>query len=404
MKSLAALAVAVLAALALFEVTMRPSGPERTQLLALFVAMAVGTSLLGWLLPRATGRLRSLRSSVLVMAVASVFAVAVAVGVAARLMFLESHDLQLLTVVLGFGVGLGVVLATTLAGQLTRDLSEIRATAVRVADGDLQARTGVRRADELGEAAAAVDEMAAKLAAAEEERERHEAARRHFLAAVGHDLRTPLAALRAAVEAMEDGLAPDPQRYLRSMRADLDAMSHLVDDLFLLATIEAGKLEFDREPLDLAELADESIEALQPVAAGKGVELRLAADGRVPTIGGAAAIGRVIRNLLHNAIRFSPEDASVVVSVANGDREPTVVVADEGPGFSAAMLDSAFEEFVTGDPARSRTGGGAGLGLAIARGLVAAHGGTIWAEPGPGGRVGFRLPAGVAAAEGAHPS
>jgi signal transduction histidine kinase len=242
--------------------------------------------------------------------------------------------------------------------------------------------------------------MAAKLAAAEEDRERHEAARRHFLAAVGHDLRSPLAALRAAVEAMEDGLAPDPQRYLRSMRADLDAMSHLVDDLFLLATIEAGKLEFDREPLDLAELADESIEALQPVAAGKGVELRLAAEGRVTTVGGATAIGRVIRNLLHNAIRFSPAHSSVVVSVANGGAAATVVVADEGPGFSAAMVDAAFDEFVTGDPARSRTGGGAGLGLAIARGLVAAHGGTIWAEPGPGGRVGFRLPAGLAVAEG----
>ncbi len=395
MRSLVALAVAVFAAVALFEVTMRPSGSERTQLLLLFVAMAAGTSLLGWLLPRATGRLRSLKASVLVMAVASVLAVAAAVGVAARMMFLESHDLQLLTVVLGFGVGLGVVLATTLAGELTRDLSEIRATAARVADGDLGARTGVSRSDELGEAAAAVDEMAAKLAAADAERERNDAARRHFLAAVGHDLRSPLAAMRAAVEAMEDGLAPDPARYLRSMRADLDAMTHLVDDLFLLATIEAGKLEFDREPLDLAELADESIEALQPVAAGKGVALRLDADGRVTTVGGAAALGRVMRNLLHNAIRFSPQDSSVVVHVSNGS-DVTVVVADEGPGFSVAMLDAAFDEFVTGDPARSRSNGGAGLGLAIARGLVAAHGGSIWAEEGPGGRVGFRLPPAIA--------
>ena len=113
--------------------------------------------------------------------------------------------------------------------------------------------------------------------------------------------------MRAAVEALEDGLAPDPQRYLRSMRADVDAMSHLVDDLFLLATIEAGKLEIDREPIDLAELADESIDALQPVAAGKGVELRLDADGSVAAVGGAAALGRVIRNLLNNAIRYSPE-------------------------------------------------------------------------------------------------
>ncbi len=371
---------------------MRPSGSERTQLLLLFIAMAAGTALLGWLLPRATRRFRSLRTSILIMAVASVAAVAVATGMAARLMFLESHDLQLLTVVLGFGVGLGVVLATTLAGQLTRGLGEIGRTASRVADGDLAARTGVARLDELGAAADAVDRMASKLAEAEAERDANDRARRHFLAAVGHDLRSPLAALRAAVEALEDGLAPDPERFLRSMRADLDAMSHLVDDLFLLATIEAGKLEFDRETVDLAELADESIEAMQPVAAGKNVALRLDAGGSVPTVGGAAALGRVIRNLLNNAIRHSPDAAEVVVTVSNGS-DATLVVADHGPGFSAGMIDRAFEQFVTGDPARSRESGGTGLGLAIARGIVAAHGGSIWAEPGPGGRVAFRLPA-----------
>lgn len=390
-KTIAWLIVAVAAAILVFEVTMQPSGAERGQLTALFLAMAAGTALLGWGLPRLTRRSRTLRVSVVIMAVASVAAVAVAVGVAARLMFLEPHDLQLLTVVLGFGVGLGVVLATTLAGQLTQGLGDIGRTAQEVAGGDLAARTGVHRADELGAAAAAVDQMTEQLQAAQAEREADEASRRHFLAAVGHDLRSPLAALRAAVEALEDGLAPDPQRYLRSMRADVDAMSHLVDDLFLLATIDSGKLEFDPERVDLAELADESIEALQPVAARKGVVVRLDAGGSVPALGGSAALGRVIRNLLHNAIRFSPEDSSVVVEVSNGSGA-NLVISDEGPGFPPAMVESAFEEFVTGDPARTRSNGGAGLGLAIARGIVSAHGGAIWAEPGPGGRVGFHLP------------
>jgi signal transduction histidine kinase len=390
-KALAALALAILAAISLFEVTMRPSSGERSQLLFLFIAMAAGTALIGWLLPRVTNRFRSLRTSMLIMGMAAVGAVAVATGVAARLMFLESHDLQLLTVVLGFGVGLGVVLAITTAGELTQGLGEIGRTAARVADGDLDARTGVLRADELGAAAAAVDLMAERLSASEAERVANEKARRHFLAALGHDLRSPLAALRAAVEALEDGLAPDPQRYLRSMRADVDAMSHLVDDLFLLATIEAGKLEIDRELIDLAELADESIDALEPVAAGKGVELRLDAQGSVAAMGGATALGRVIRNLLNNAIRYSPESAEVVVRVRNG-AGAMVAVADSGPGFSAAMVDEAFDEFVTADPARSRASDGAGLGLAIAKGIVAAHGGTIWAEPGPGGMVAFRIP------------
>ncbi len=391
MRTLVYLGLAVVASIALFEVTMRPSAGDRSQLLVLFIAMAAGTALLGWVIPRVTGRFRSLRAAVIVLAVASIVAVAVAVGVAARLMFLESHDLQLLTVVLGFGVGLGVVLATTLAARLTRDLGRISGTVARIGEGDLRVRTGVVRPDELGEAAAAVDVMASRLEAAEAERQRNETARRHFLAAVGHDLRSPLAALRASVEALEDGLAPDPDRYLGSMRRDLDAMAHLVDDLFLLATIEAGKLQFDREPVDLAELADESIEALRPVAAGRNVTLRLDADGAVSALGGPAELGRVIRNLLQNAIRFSPENASVTVRVANGTTA-RVIVADEGPGFPASMIATAFEEFVTGDAARSRAVGGAGLGLAIARGIVDAHGGTIWAEPGPGGRVGFEIP------------
>jgi two-component system sensor histidine kinase BaeS len=392
-RALVGLAVAVALSIVLFELTMRPSAEERTQLLVLFTVMAVGTALLGRLLPRWLGRFRSLRSAVLVIALAAVGAVAAAPGIAARMMFLQPHDLQLLAVVLGFAVGLGAVLATTLASGLTEDLRRIGDTVARVADGDLASRTGVERDDELGAAAMAVDEMAAALESAEHERSRDTAARRHFLAAVGHDLRSPLAALRAAVEALEDGLAPDPARYLRSMRADVAAMSHLVDDLFMLSTIEAGRLTIDRQPVDLSELADESIDALRPMAVERGVELRLDTDGGVPTMAGAAELGRAIRNLLHNAIRFSPPSSVVVVRVSNGDRA-SLEVCDEGPGLSPETVGEVFDEFFTGDPARTRLDGGAGLGLAIARGIVDAHDGEIWAEPGPGGRVGFRLPVG----------
>ncbi len=174
------------------------------------------------------------------------------------------------------------------------------------------------------------------------------------------------------------------------MRADLDAMAHLVDDLELLATIEAGKVEVERVPVDLAELADESIEALAPVAAQHDVELRLEAGGRVAAVGGARELGRVIRNLVDNAIRHAPPGTEVVVRVSNGSAAE-VRVCDAGPGFPADFVTSAFDSFVTGDAARTRHGG-AGLGLAIARGFVSAHGGEIWAEPGPGGTVAFRLP------------
>ena len=186
-------------------------------------------------------------------------------------------------------------------------------------------------------------------------------------------------------------MAPDPQRYYRSMRADVDALSHLVDDLFLLSTIEAGNLNFERIPVDVAELADESIEALHPVARERRVELMLEADGVVPAIAGPVQIGRVIRNLVDNALRHAPEGTRVTVAAAtNGGAR--VTVSDEGPGFSPEMVERVFESFVTGDPARSRTTGGAGLGLAIARGLIEAHGGSIWAEVGDGGKVVFVLP------------
>ena len=371
---------------------MQPSSAERAQLLIVFAVMAASIAVLAGLLARRLPRLRSLRVAVIALAVAAAVVVGVAAAVSARLMFLSVHDLNLLLVALGFGVGLGVVLAVAIADPLAGDLRKIRDTADRVAAGDLEARTGVDRPDEVGAAAGAIDGMVAQLAEVEQERIRSEQSRRNFLAALGHDLRTPLAAMRATVEALEDGLAPDPARYLRAMQSDLDAMNHLVDDLFLLATIEAGKLEVTREPVDLAELADDSIEALQPMAGRKAVRLRLEADGSVTVLGGPAALGRVIRNLVDNAIRYAPADTDVVVRVSNG-AGALVEVEDAGPGFPPDLLDSAFEGFVTGDPARARAAGGAGLGLAIAHGVVTAHGGEIWAAPGPGGHVAFRLPA-----------
>ncbi len=391
MKPLLALLAAAVAALAFFEGTMQPTARDRAELLAIFAVTAVLTAGAAWLVPRWARRIRTLQRTFVLVALAAVVEVALVVGVAAWLMFLSSHDLELLLVVLGFGVAVGLIFAVSTAQPLTDDLRRIRETAAAVGGGRLEARTGVRRPDEVGAVAAALDEMAGRLTAIDEERERQERARRHFLAAVGHDLRTPLAALQAAVEALEDGVAPEPERYFASMRRDLAALGALVDDLFVLARLEAGKFEFEQVPLDLAELADEALEALTPVARTNGVGLRLETPGRVPVVGGPEALGRVIRNLVDNAIRHAPPRSEVVVSVGNGDGA-TLAVVDDGPGFPPDLLEDAFGTFVRADPARARATGGAGLGLAIAKGVVEAHGGEIWAEPGPGGRVALRLP------------
>jgi signal transduction histidine kinase len=373
---------------------MRPSAGERWEALGIFVAMAAAAVVLAWVVPKIVRTSRSLASTIAAVALIAVVLIGVAVVLGAWRMFLSSHDLRLLVVVLAFGAGLGVVFAFAVARSLTADLAEIRGTADRVASDDLTAGTGVERADELGAAAAALDAMVARLSAAEAQRGRDEAARRQLLTAVSHDLRTPLAALQAAVEAIEDGVAVDPDRYLRSMSRDIAALSGLVDDLFLLARIDSGEEAIAHDPVDLADVADETIEAMEPVARRAGVDLQLETSGPVPVLGEAEALGRVLRNLVDNAIRHAPSPGHVRVRVLNGDRA-TVEVIDDGPGFPADLVPVAFDHFVRADPSRSRTTGGAGLGLAIAKGVVVAHGGEIWAAPGPGGRVGFHLPGGL---------
>ena len=214
-----------------------------------------------------------------------------------------------------------------------------------------------------------------------------------MLSSIGHDLRTPLSALRAAVEALADGVAPDPERYLRSMQRDVEALSALVDDLFLLARIESGNLDLDRVPLDLSELVDEAVEALAPAAddARRPHRARHAAAGarrRQPD--GARARGAQPARQRHPARAGG-------LGRAGGRRRRRAAPAgrgvDEGPGFPADFTAHAFERFTRADPSRNRATGGAGLGLAIARGLVEAHGGHIWIGGPPGGRVSFELPA-----------
>jgi two-component system sensor histidine kinase BaeS len=235
-----------------------------------------------------------------------------------------------------------------------------------------------------------MDGMIDSLRTTREERERIEESRRAFLAAVGHDLRTPLTSMQAAIEALQDGVTEEPERYLNSMLADLDLLSGLVEDLFLLAQIEAGKLRLQPEPVDLADIADEAVEAMSPVARRRGVELIIKADHHITVMAGQREIGRVIRNLLDNAIRHAPDATQVLVEVDDGGPDATVRVVDQGPGFPEDL--DVFESFATGDPARTRAHGGAGLGMAIAKGLVEAHGGSIAIESGAGGRVAFRLP------------
>ncbi len=322
-----------------------------------------------------------------VVAMLAVLGVAVVmIAIAAQSMFINEHDQRLLMWVLIPAVLGAALVAMLMARPVARDASKICDAAMRVADGDLSARTGVVRSDELGEAAAMFDLMVDRLDAIERERS-------VMLSSISHDLRTPLAALRASVEAIRDGVAPDPDAYLSGMERQIKALASLVDDLQLHSRIVSGTYDVTRTRLDLTELADEAMETLRPLAETRRVALLLEAEQRVTVDADGAQLARVIRNLLENAIRHAPDDSVVLVQVAASPGIATLRVVDEGDGFPPDFRERAFEPFTRADPARDLRTGTAGLGLSIARGIVTAHGGTIGVADGPGGIVEVALPA-----------
>jgi signal transduction histidine kinase len=310
---------------------------------------------------------------------------------ASRAMFISSHDYRMFLVLLVLASGIALVVGDQLIAPIARDIHRLGAVAEAVADGDLSQRTEIDRRDEVGRAAAAVDRMVARLADAQREREAVAGARQHLLSSVSHDLRTPLAAMRAAVESVRDGLADDPDRYLGLVEHHLTAMEQLLDQLHQYARIESGHAGARREVVSLSELADETVETLAPIADRRSITLMAAADGPAHASVNATEMSRVLRNLIDNAIRHSPYGGRVSLRIQDGN-PVRVSVTDEGPGFPESFRPIAFEPFTRADEAREG-GGSSGLGLAIAKALVEGHGGTIRLGTGPGGDVVVELPA-----------
>lgn len=372
MRRLVLLAVVVvIVGLAVTEVAMSPTPTDRVMLWGLFVGSGLLAVAAGWLVPRLAGRSPSLDATTAIVAGAAVGVAAVATSAAALTMFLDSHDLRLVLVALGFGVALALVLSVSLTRAVSGDLRRLAGVAAEIGRGELPEETGIERRDEVGEVARAVDGMLDRLRAADAERAQNEAARRELYASVGHDLRTPLTALRLATEAMADGMVDEPEPYLASMKANLAALEGLVDDAILLARAEAGDWTLSSEPSDLAEVIDGVVEAVMPTAEDAGITIDVA-GATMKVQGDESAVARILRNLLDNAIRHAA--SRVWVQVAS---EPTAVlltVADDGPGFPDAFAARAFEPFTRADAARSGTG--TGLGLAIVRILAEAIGAT----------------------------
>jgi signal transduction histidine kinase len=221
--------------------------------------------------------------------------------------------------------------------------------------------------------------------------------RRDLVAAVSHDLRTPITSLRLLTEAIADDVVDSATKreYLAQMSTHLNAMSALIDDLFELSRLEAGDIAWSLEQVRLEELVGETVDAMRVQADKRHVHVSAELPpGLRPAHGDQEKLQRVLFNLIQNAIRHTPADGSVVVRARPAGDAVEIEIADTGDGIAAGERERVFEPFFRGGAQAARPGNGAGLGLAISRAIVEAHGGRIWLEDAPRGtRVHFSVPA-----------
>lgn len=379
---------------------MQPPIADLTTLISTLAVTAVVSLAAGFLLyRRGLARSPSLALTLTLAYALTSLLMLVNVLVMAQQMFFNQHDLALSIVLLLFGVIIATTFGIFVAATVTDGLRQLAETAQALAEGDLSARVRVPGRDEVSQVALAFNEMAEQLQQAARQREELEVLRRDLIAWTSHDLRTPLTSIRAMIEALHDGVVDDPetvQRYYRTIRADILALNGLIDDLFELAQLDAGGLVLEMSPHALGDLISDALETFQALAQQRAVTLTGEVGEDVdPVVLNAPKISRVLANLISNALQYTPAGGRVQVMAWRTPAEVCVTVQDSGPGFMAHDLPRVFEKFYRGELARTRATGGAGLGLAIARAVVEAHGGVMWAENAPAGGavVGFRLPA-----------
>lgn len=307
--------------------------------------IAAGTAALvgavGALVVGAVAR-RSVSRAALIAPLAVVFSVAAGVLISVQAMFISATDARLLLWMLLASVpvalGFGVLLARRLH---VLDLANARAQADRQRDAEVEAK------------------------------------RREMVAWVSHDLRTPLAGLRAMAEALEDGVAPDPPRYYKQMNEEVDRLSTMVDDLAALSRLQSTSLRLSLEQVNLSDLLSDTLASTDPVAAARGIELVGNVDASLAALVDPREVERALLNLLMNAIRHTPDDGTVHVFARREGTDALIGVEDACGGLTSDELDRAFEAGWRGTDARTPVRGeGAGLGLAIVRGVAEAHGGV----------------------------
>lgn len=357
---------------------------------AILAPVGAITTVLAGLLASHRSWVRGIRRQLGALAVLTSAQLAVALGLFAALMFVSSHDALFMAMAAGYAALVGLAAARLVARRALSDLGAVRQAVAEVGEGSRELQIDVRGQDELALLAADVESMAAKVAS-------EERARRELVASVSHDLRTPITTLQLIAQGLEDGIF-EPERVreqLRLMSTHVRALSTQIDDLFELARLEAGDVHWSMQQVRLEQLVREAIVAMRPQAEAGGVAMRAELDQALtPARGNPEQLQRVLFNLVQNAIRHTPADGSVVIRAEPAPgRALEVEVADTGVGIDPDLSRRIFEPFVQGPSRVAGQNGSAGLGLAIARGIVTAHGGRIWvAGSGPGTRIRFSLP------------
>ncbi len=382
--------LAVLAlSLAIFYLVMHPPMGD-LNLMALFLGVTAALSGLAGFIAYRLGWLEhspSLRLSLIAGYALASLLTFFNVWITARLMFTSDHDLQLATVLLVFSAGIAMLLGYFLSGGITRRIETLKNAAYRLAAGDLSTRAPVEGRDEVTALAASFNQMAEQLQAADARQRELEDLRRELVAWATHDLQTPLAAIRVQIEALADGVVEDPettQRYLRTTQRQVNDLSLLIDDLFQVAQLDAGGLVIQRAVCSLSDLVSDTLESFSAMASERGIRLSGSiAPGVDPVFLDSPRIGRLLNNLISNALRYTPSGGAVTVAAWREDAQIQLTVVDSGEGISPDDLPHVFERFYRGEKSRNRGTGGSGLGLAIAQGIARAHGGDISAMSNP---------------------
>lgn len=316
----------------------------------------------------------------------------------AQLMFLNTHDLILATILLIFATGIAISLGYFVSTAITDDIATLNHGASQIAQGNLQTRIPIHGRDEMADLAISFNQMANQLEHSAKKQEEAEKLRRDLVAWIGHDLRTPLASVRAIIEALSDNMVDDQEskdRYLTNAKINIGNLSNLLDELFEMAQIDAGGMRLNLQRDSLSDLVSDTLESFAERASERGIQLSGQVEPNTdPVLLDAKQIGRVLGNLVENAIRYSPPGTTVQIKAKRFKGGAVVAVIDTGDGIDAEDMPRIFEQFYRGEKSRNRATGGSGLGLAISKAIIESHNGqlNVKSERGKGTIFQFTLP------------